>query len=55
MIQDDKGNYIASYKDPGYTIRKAKGNPRAVAVKMFTVITKEEVIWEKQNDKRRSK
>lgn len=47
VVQDDRGNYIATYRDPGYTIRYAKRTPHAVAVKRFTVITEEEEIWRK--------
>lgn len=47
-VRDKNGNYIATYRDPGYTIRFAKRTPRAVAVEMIVHTVEKEEIWHKE-------
>ena len=51
-VRDKDGNYIATYRDPGYTIRFAERTPQAVAVEMIVHTVDKEEIWHR---KRRTK
>ena len=51
-VRDKDGNYIATYRDAGYTIRFAERTPRAVAVEMIVQTVDKEEIWHR---KRRTK
>ena len=51
-VRDKDGNYIATYRDAGYTIRFAECTPRAVAVEMIVHTVEKEEIWHtEKNDK----
>ena len=47
-VRDKDGNYIATYRDAGYTIRFAERTPRAVAVEMIVHTVDKEEIWHRK-------
>ncbi len=49
-VRDKYGNYIATYRDPGFTIRFAKRTPHAVAVEMVVQTVDKEEIWSKEGE-----
>lgn len=47
-VRDKNGNYIATYRDAGYTIRFAERTPYAVAVDMVVHTVDKEEIWHRK-------
>ena len=47
-VRDKYCNYIATYRDAGYTIRYAKRTPHAVAVEMVVHTVEKEEIWHRE-------